>query len=172
MTTDVSSIQALYQTSQLTATSNQQGSQSGSVSPAASVNMSQSGQLWSELQSLAQTDPSEFKQVTASIASQLTNAASSLTGSQAGFVTSLAQRFEAASQSGNMSDLAPPTGSEQGSGEAQGHHHHHHHGQDASGSTQASTSASSGGDSLYQQIQSIISNALSSATGSGSSSSS
>jgi hypothetical protein len=168
MTTDVSSIQGLYPVNPFASASTQAGtSQSGSVSSAASVNMSQSGQLWSELQSLSQNDPSEFEQVTANIASQLTSLASSMTGSQANFVDSLAQRFQAASQSGSMSDLAPPTGTGQAqeSGQAQGHHRHHHHGeQGASGSTQSSTSAQPSGGSLFEQVQTIIGNALSSTT--------
>jgi hypothetical protein len=168
MTTDVSSIQSLYLSSPLATTSPQGAGQSGNVSPAASVSMSQSGQLWSELQSLAQSDPSEFEQVTASIASQLTSAASSMTGQQASFVSNLAQSFQEASQTGSMSSLEPPAsqGQTQGQGQAQGHGHHHHHGHGASGSTQSSTSAQSSSDSLFQQIESIISNALSSATGS------
>jgi len=114
--------------------------------------MSGPGQLWSELQSLAQSDPSEFKEVTAKIASQLTGAESSMSGQQASFVSNLAKSFQEASQTGSMSSLEPPTSQGQNPG--------------GGGSAQSSISAGPDNDSLFQQIQSIISNALNSASSS------
>jgi hypothetical protein len=122
---------------------------------AVSVDLSKPGQLFSQLQNLAQTDPAKFKEVTAEIASQLKNAASSHTGKQADFLNALAGRFDAASQSGNVSDLKPP----QAQAQASGHHHHHQHAQGA-GSAQSSSSSQAGSDSMLQLVQGIISNAL------------
>jgi HSP90 family molecular chaperone len=126
-----------------------------------SVDLSQPGQLFSQLQNLAKTDPTKFKQVTAEIASQLKDAASSQTGKQADFLNNLAVRFQAASQSGKMSDLAPP---QQGQAQSGAHHHHHHSNAQASAGTQSGTASQSGAESVLQQVQSIIANALSSAS--------
>jgi len=173
MTIDINSIQSTYATQDiaaLTSASTQQGvTGTGSASSAVSVDLSQPGQLWSQLQSLAQNNPTEFKQVTADIASQLKDAASSATGGQAQFLTNLSNRFQAASQSGSMSDLAPPAS--QGQGVHHGHHHHHAQAaQSTTDSSQSSSTGQSSTDSLMQQIQSIIANALQAASSSAASS--
>jgi hypothetical protein len=117
------------------------------------VDISRPGQLFSQLSSLAQSNPDQFKSVTADIAQKLKDAASSASGSHADFLDKIADRFQAASQSGNVSDLAPPQG-----GRAHGHRHHggHHHGGGG-----ASTGGE-GGESVGQIVQGIISGALSS----------
>lgn len=118
------------------------------------VDISRPGQLFSQLSSLAQSNPDQFKSVTADIATKLKDAASSASGSQADFLNKIADRFQAASQSGNVSDLAPPQG-----GRAHGHRHGgHHHGGGGGG---ASTGGE-GGESVGQILQGIISGALSS----------
>jgi hypothetical protein len=162
MSMDINSISSLYSSSALGSvatsdTSANAASASGAGS-AVSVDLSQTGQLFSQLQNLAQTDPTKFKAVTAEISSQLKDAAASQTGKQADFLNDLAGHFQAASQSGKMSDLAPP----QGQAQASGHHHHHHQHAQGSANTQASSSAQSGSDSVAQIIQNIIANALSS----------
>lgn len=167
MSMNIDSVQSLYSPSDLgavAATSTQaigSGGASGATS-AVSVDLSNPGQLFSQLQSLSQSDPAKFKQVTAEIASQLKDAASSQTGKQADFLNSLASRFETASQSGKASDLAPPNS--QG---AQAHHggHHHHHVQAASTTGQASASGQASADSVFQIVQGIIANALGGASG-------
>jgi hypothetical protein len=121
-----------------------------------SVDISRPGQLFSQLSSLAQSNPVEFKSVTADIAQKLKDAASSATGSQADFLNKIADRFQSASQSGSISDLAP---AQQG-GRAHGHRHHGgHHGGGGGG---GAATGGEGGESLGQIVQGIISGALSS----------
>ena len=121
-----------------------------------SVDISKPGQLFSQLSSLATSDPDKFKTVTADIAQKLKDAAGSKTGKQADFLNQLADKFSAASQSGSASDLPAPR--------AHGHHGgHHHHAQAANGassSTGQSGSATGGPGDLFQSIDSIISGAL------------
>jgi hypothetical protein len=86
----------------------------------------------SKLNSLATSDPTTFKTLTAQIASQLTTAAANTSGPQADFLTQLAQQFTDASQTGDASKLQPS-----------GHHHHRHHAS-AAYSAQNSTGTSTG----------------------------
>jgi hypothetical protein len=129
-----------------------------SASGGVTVDISKPGQLMSELTSLAQSDPAQFKTVTADIASQLKDAASQSSGPQADFLNKLADKFSSASQSGSASDLAPSAG------KAHGHHgggHHRAHG-GAGGAGQAGLAGLDQADSVEQQVQGIISTALSS----------
>jgi hypothetical protein len=118
------------------------------------VDISKPGQLMSQLGALAQNDPAQFKSVTADIAQQLKDAASSQSGSAANFLNKLADKFSAASQSGNASDLAP-------AGKAHGHHHggggHKVHASANDGSTDA---VGGPNDPLAQLVQGIITSAL------------
>jgi hypothetical protein len=125
------------------------------------VDISKPGQLFSQLSSLAQNDPDQFKAVSADIAQKLKDAAGSASGGQADFLNKIADRFQSASQSGNVSDLAPPN-----AGKAR-HHGGHHGGGHHGGST-----GGGGGGSAGQTIEGIISSALSAASSSSSSSSS
>ena len=61
-----------------------------------SVDISKPGQLMSQLSSLAQSDPCQLKSVTASIAQQIQDAASSQSGAAADALNKLADRFPAA----------------------------------------------------------------------------
>jgi hypothetical protein len=91
---------------------------------AATVNVSTPGQFFSQLQSLSQSNPSEFKTVAASLAQNFEKAASSTSGPQAKFLSHLADQFSQAAQTGQLE-------SSQGQGNAPAagaHHHHHHHG--------------------------------------------
>ncbi len=165
MSMDINSISSLYSSPAVSGVSATGSSSSATsvdgASSAVSVDLSQPGQLFSQLQNLAQTDPTQFKQVTAEIASQLKDAASSQTGKQADFLNNLAGRFETASQSGKMSDLAPP---QQAQAQSGAHHHHHAHAQSGSSTQSGVSSSQSGAESLFQQVQDIIANALSSAS--------
>lgn len=130
--------------------------QTSDTAPASGVNVdiSKPGQLMSQLSSLAQSDPAQFKTVTANIAQQLKDAASSQSGASADILNKLADKFGNASQSGNASDLAP----------AGGHHHHGggggHHRVHAAASDGSASAATGGSDPLGQLVQGIISSAL------------
>jgi hypothetical protein len=103
-------------------------------------------QIASSLQQLQQSNPTEYQQVTAAIATNLTTAAQTAATdgntNAAGTLTQLASDFTSASQNGqlpNLQDLAQATGG------TSGHHHHHHGGgHRSSGTTSSSTSSTSG----------------------------
>ncbi|HEX3744084.1 MAG TPA: hypothetical protein VHW09_09140 [Bryobacteraceae bacterium] len=107
-------------------------------------------QLLSSLQQLQQSNPTEYKQVTQQIATNLQNAAQTATSegntAAANQLTTLASDFTTASQNGqlpNISDLAQAIG-------GAGHHHHHggHHAESSSATdSDSSTSSSSSTDS-------------------------
>ncbi|HUO49550.1 MAG TPA: hypothetical protein VMU09_12015 [Acidimicrobiales bacterium] len=118
--------------------------------PATQSSISGPGSLFGELASLAQSNPDEFKKVAGDIAQKLKAAAANATGDQAKFLSSMADKFGQAAQSGDMSVLRP--GGPGGSGGAQ-HAHHHRHG----GSGQASGDS---GSSAFQELSQIISSAL------------
>src|SRR4051812_11515732 len=80
---------------------------SSQTTEAATVNISRDGQLFSKLQSLAQSDPAKFKEVTADIAKKLKDAAGQEQGKGSDFLSSLAARFQQASDSGDASVLKP-----------------------------------------------------------------
>lgn len=118
----------------VSATSTQ--SDSGQLSPFA--------QLLSTLQQLEESNPTQYQQVTAQIATNLQSAAQTATTdgntSAASELNQLATDFNSASQSGqlpNISDLAQAIG---GGG---GHHHHHHVSSSSSSSDTSSDSSSS-----------------------------
>src|ERR1700722_3764343 len=82
-----------------------------------SANFSQFAHLFQQLQQLQTTNPADFKQVTASAASQLQAAAKQSTDpAQASFLSNLADKFQQASQSGNLSSF------ENGAQQTSGHH--------------------------------------------------
>jgi hypothetical protein len=122
----------------VSATSTQ--SDSGQISPLA--------QLLSTLQQLEESNPTQYQQVTAQIATNLQSAAQTATTdgntSAASQLNQLATDFNNASQSGqlpNISDLAQAVG---GGG---GHHHHHHHVSSSSSSSDTSSDSSSSSSS-------------------------
>jgi hypothetical protein len=97
-------------------------------------------QLMSTLQQLQQSNPTEYKQVTQQIATNLKNAAQTATSdgntTAATQLNQLATDFTTASQSGqlpNVQDLAQAIG---------GGHHHHHHSHAASSDADSSSSTS------------------------------
>jgi hypothetical protein len=96
-----SSIQNVSGSSKTLATSN-------SSSPDR-VDLSQVAQLFKELGQLQSSNPAKFKQVLSDAASKLKEAAGQQTDSaQANFLTNLANQFQKASDSGDLSTLQPP----------------------------------------------------------------
>ncbi len=87
------------------------GLSSGSSSSGDSADISGPGQLLSELQQLASQNPTEFKQITAQIATQLQTAAS---GDSSSPLANLASLFQTASQTGEASGLLPTLGGSPG----------------------------------------------------------
>ncbi|HXI57729.1 MAG TPA: hypothetical protein VNO55_16805 [Polyangia bacterium] len=138
-----------------------------SATAGVSVSISKPGQLFGQLSSLASSDPEKFKTVTADIAQKLKDAASSQDGRRADFLNQLADKFDAASQSGSAAGLAPTPG-----GRAHGHHGgHHHHAQATNGSSgggggsqEGHAGSAAGGQgspgALAQTVESILSDAL------------
>jgi len=131
---------------------------SGIAAPSISDNgqLSPFAQVLSTLQQLQQNDPSQYQQITQQIATNLETAAQTATSqgntSAASQLTTLANDFTTASQSGqlpNVQDLAKAIGG--------GHHHHHHaHGSGDSdgGSSSSSSSSSSTSSSLSSSTSS------------------
>jgi hypothetical protein len=135
-------------------------SASGSVPPpaagASSASISGPGQFFSAMQQLSQQDPTEFKAVAAQVAASFQSAASQSSGPAAQFLSTLANQFSQAAQSGSLepppssqtpqasaatssAQAASTSQSAQGPGAAQsaqstptsgsvsGHHHHRRH---------------------------------------------
>ena len=93
--------------------------------PNGTAELSQAGQFFSKLESLAQTDPTQFKQLTAQISSELSAAAQQATGPAQQFLQNLANNFQTASQTGNTASLQPAQQAATPAHAAGGHHHHH-----------------------------------------------
>ena len=90
-----------------------------------SANLSQAGQLFQGLQQLESTNPTDFTKVATDAAAQLQQAAQQATDpTQAGFLSNLANKFQQAAESGNLSAFQQ-NGSQQ-TMSASGHHGHHH----------------------------------------------
>jgi hypothetical protein len=127
-------------------------SENGRLSPFA--------QLMSTLQQLQESNPTEYKQVTQQIATNLQTAAQTATAdgnsTQATQLNQLATDFTSASQSGqlpNMQDLAQAVGG--------GHHHHHHFhaaSSDADSSSSSTTSSSTTSNQLSQLLAAFQAN--------------
>ena len=111
------------------------------TAPSENGQLSPFAQLISTLQQLQQSNPTEYKQVTQQIATNLQSAAKTATAdgnsTQAAQLNQLATDFTSASQSGqlpNMQDLAQAIG---------GSHHHHRHFNTAASDADSSSSNSS-----------------------------
>jgi hypothetical protein len=116
-----------------------------------STQLSQVGQFFAKLESLAKNSPAEFKQLTAQISTELSSAAQQATGSAQTFLQQLANNFKTASTTGSTASLQPnqqATSAIQGTQSTGGHHHHHHHG----GGGGYSSSQSSDTDSLLTAL--------------------
>jgi len=135
---------SLQGTTGLSLNSTPSGITQTSSQPTDNGQLSPFAQVMSSLQQLQQSNPTEYQQVTAKIATNLQNAAQAATnegnGTAANQLNQLASDFTSASQSGqlpNIQDLAQAIG---GGG---GGHHHHHHGHHVSSSDSDSNSSSS-----------------------------
>jgi len=93
---------------------------------AAPTQISDRGQFFAKLQQLAEQDPAQFKQVAQHIADQIHQEAQQSSGKKADFENALADRFAAAAQSGDVSQLQPqgPPGGGGAGGAGPAHHHH------------------------------------------------
>ena len=123
-------------TTGVTSTQDPDGDGSASSVSAAATSISGGAKLLKQLQDLQKSDPAEFKKVTADIAAQLQTAAQQEGGSQGAALTSLANKFSQASQTGDLSALQS------------GHHHGGHHHAASDSSTSSATSAAI---AAYQQ---------------------
>ena len=89
------------------------------------------GQILNQLQNLATSDPTQFKQQTSSIASQLNTMASQSSGFEAQLFQNLSAQFQQASQTGQVPKLAE--------------HHHGRHQNDSNTVTSNAAAKSSAG---------------------------
>ena len=87
-------------------------------SSGARLSVSPLAQVLSQLQQLQQTNPAKFTSVLTDIANKLHAAAQQEGGPQGQRLADLADRFQQAAQTGDLSALRP----------AHRHHHHHSHG--------------------------------------------
>jgi hypothetical protein len=130
-----SAVASALQTAGLKNNANQSllnGISTSSLTPGDNGQLSPLAQVLSTLQQLQQSNPTEYQQITAQIATNLQTAAQSAQSSgnttAANQLNQLATDFTTASQTGqlpNIQDLA----------QALGGHHHHHHGHGGSGSS-------------------------------------
>ncbi len=123
--------------------------------------LSSAAKLFSTLHTLSESNPAEFKKISAQIAAQLQQAASSATGTaQASALNELAAGFQKAAQTGQFSDLFSQSGSTASTSHAGGHHSHYHSHNDGDGDA-TSSSASAAGQSTSDPVNAIFSQALS-----------
>jgi hypothetical protein len=113
--------------------------------PAASTNLSPFAQLLSGLQQLQSQDPTRFSQVTSQISSQLQSAAQQASGLQSTGLGNLADEFQNASTTGNLSPL-----------ETQPHGHHGHHGGGGGTYDANGQSTGNGNSGLQQTLQQLF----------------
>ncbi len=85
-------------------------------------------QFFNKLQSLEQTDPNKAKQALSDIASKLSDQATKVGGERGKQLSTLADKFSQAAQTGDISGLQPSGAAQgaQGGGHHGGHHGHHH----------------------------------------------
>jgi hypothetical protein len=164
----VTSIGATSSVSQIQSTDSTSSTGSTESTESSKTRLSKLGEMMSKLQDLEKTDPAKAKQVLTSIASTLSDKASTSNDPR---LKELADQFTAAAKTGDLSGLKP-------SGPPPGGHHGGHHGppppssDDASSSATTATSATQSGQvARYSQTEhaqridlaSIVSDALSSA---------
>lgn len=142
-------------TSGISSSTSTSGSSSVTSAAGDGSSLSSAARLFSTLHNLSQSNPAEFQKITAQIATQLQQAASTADDpSQKSALSQLAANFQSASKSGNFSDLFSQNGSDVAStAHVGGHHHHYHAGNDAT-----TSAANTQGDS--DPLSSIFSNAL------------
>ena len=102
--TEIDSYLSTQQTSGSTSTN------ASNATPSDGVDFSQVAQLFKELQKLQGTDPTEFKKVLTDAAKKLRDAAGQQSDSAAaGMLTTLADKFQQAADTGDLSVLKPPS---------------------------------------------------------------
>lgn len=143
--TDTSSLFALTGLSPAISSSTTASSAIASTSTsgtASSTSVSSQAKLLSQLQSLQTSNPAEFQKVTADISTQLQAAARQAGGSQGQALSSLATKFQQASQTGSLTPLQGLT--TQSGTSVHGHRHGggHHHGGASAASTNSTTDTS------------------------------
>jgi hypothetical protein len=90
-----------------------------------SVQVSKTAEFFQQLRQLETQNPAEFKKELSDIAGKLKTAAQQESDpSQSSFLNNLADRFQKAADTGDLSALKPP----QANQAASGHNGHHHHG--------------------------------------------
>lgn len=90
-------------------TSGSTSTNASNATPSDGVDFSQVAQLFKELQKLQSTDPAEFKKVLTDAAKKLKDAAGQQSDSMAAsFLTNLADKFQQAADTGDLSVLKPP----------------------------------------------------------------
>jgi hypothetical protein len=131
------------------------GTSSTTSSTSGTSSSSSSSDPFAELVSLASSDPTQFQQTTADIASKLSTLASQSTGTEAEFFSSLASKFDQASQTGSASSLT-----------MHGHHHHHHGSGGSSQAANAYAASASGSstDALLSMLNGLSADGTSSST--------
>ncbi len=160
----------LSEIASFTANQSQTGSTTSSKSNSVSdqIDFSQIGQLFSQLQQLQTSNPTEFKQVLTDAATKFKAAAAQSTDpQQTAFLNNLAGKFQTAADTGNLSALKPDS-SPGGSSGYSAHGHHHHHG----GAGGASSANNTSGTSATPSPQDLLSSILGTSTGQNSSSTS
>ena len=88
----------------------------GADSDSVSGGLAQLAKFFSKLETLAQSDPTAFKQLTAQISTELSAAAKDTTGSEANALQQLSDKFKTASQTGSMASLEPTASGSQSDG--------------------------------------------------------
>jgi len=145
--TDSSSLTGTSLTTSTSTTSDTTSTGDVSVDTGDEKNFSKGAGMMQKLKDLQSSDPEKFKQVTQSISDKLSEAAKNSSDSKtSGMLSDMASKFSDASQSGSMSGLQPPTPPSGATG-AQGQ--------------AAMKYAQSGGSNPMEQVDSIISDALS-----------
>jgi hypothetical protein len=127
----------------------------GSAAQSDSSRLSPFAQLVSSLQQLQQSNPTEYKQVTAEIATDLQTGAQTAqsqgNSAAANQLSQLATDFSSASKSGqlpNLQDLAQAIGG--------GGRHHHHHSESSSDSSSTAASSTSSTSSSSQTLSQLL----------------
>ena len=127
------------------------------TSAASATSVSSDASLLSQLQQLSFTNPAAFKTATANIATQLQADAQQAGGSQGQALSSLAAKFQQASQTGSLTPLTP----------THSRHGGHHHGGGGSSAASAASAYQDTTDSntaaAPTSLQSQLSTALSQA---------
>jgi len=109
--------------------------ESNRPAPSDRVDLSQLAQLFQQFKELQSSDPAELKKVLTDAASKLRTAAQQQSDpSQASFLSNLADRFQKAADTGDLSALRPDS-SASGSYAPHRHHPHHHGSQSAQSSS-------------------------------------